>query len=153
MNRIIAIFVIAAALLAGGIPAIAATRISGKAPGTTSGKAPGPTVETYRGGAFLSVVTCSVLRKPPAPARDIPSQINLPSGRAGKVVQGKAELHALTRGYIPVETCTVTVMVKSPVMRPRHTASHGKGARHRSTIINTGFGGAAAAVSRHHPAP
>jgi hypothetical protein len=99
------------------------------------------------GGKYVTVVQCS------GPA-DTPPPVTLLKPGTPLTVHGGGSSSAVLRllkkptAYKTVYTCRVIVKEKVP-SAPKKTV---KKTRPRHTTINTGFGGLAPQVSRHHPA-
>ncbi|HEY1700287.1 MAG TPA: hypothetical protein VGG75_11305 [Trebonia sp.] len=100
-------------------------------------------------GQYVSVVTCKGAATPPA--------VTLKAAGTPLRVTGTT-IKAVTRpkAYRTVYTCTVTVEKKLPVQTGK-----GGGLKcelgqmsqcHKAVNLNTGFGGKASTVSKHHPA-
>jgi hypothetical protein len=114
-------------------------------------------VSQYASGTYVSIVTCHGNGAPP------PLRLNAPgtpltlsgTGPSAGVLQALAK----PKAYKNVYTCTI--VIKQRVPRPPKAAPHKcelgvSGMQspvcHGTVTLNTGFGGAAGAVARHHPA-
>jgi hypothetical protein len=123
-----------------GGPAIAALGKTGhqaKAKATTD---PPVTFDSeFRGGQFVTLVSCSSTVTPPPVSVGVPGAPLTLHGTGPSA--GAATLLTKPGGYKTVFTCTI--VVKKRVPKKFHL---------RKVIISTGFGGEAGSVARHHPA-
>jgi hypothetical protein len=106
-------------------------------------------ISQAQSGQYVSVVTCKGATTPPT--------ITLKTVGASLRVTGTT-IKAVTRpkAYHTVYTCTVTVEKKLPVQTGKGGGLKCElgpmGQCHKAVTLNTGFGGKASTVSKHHPA-
>lgn len=93
----------------------------------------------FRGGQFVTLVSCSSKVTPPPVRVGVPGAPLTLSGTGPSA--GAATLLKKPGGYKTVYTCTI--VVKKRVQKKIHL---------RKVRISTGFGGKAGSVGRHHPA-
>jgi hypothetical protein len=121
------------------------------------------TSEFGDGGKYVTVVSCSgkVTVPPPVLLARLDDPLTVHGGHPTPTIE---KLLSQPKTYKTIYTCTVVVKVKTPtpkkksraVTRPRCELGPGGGVGgpwhmcHR-VILNTGFGGRAGAVAKHHP--
>jgi hypothetical protein len=93
----------------------------------------------FRGGQFVTLVSCSSTVTPPPVRVGVPGAPLTLSGTGPSA--GAATLLKKPGGYKTVYVCTI--VVKKRVQKKVHL---------RKVTISTGFGGEAGSVARHHPA-
>jgi hypothetical protein len=112
------------------------------------------------GGKYVTVVRCagSVAAPPPVTLAQLDDPLTV---RGSHPTASVIKQLAKPKAYRTVYTCTVTVKEKKPTPKKKlhpvgcelgqgGTLNRGK-ACHR-VVLNTGFGGAAGQVAKHHPA-